>query len=41
MGHDESNCSDRRTFLQAGALATASVLGTSPGAIGTTQDATA
>ena len=31
MAHDESNRTDRRTFLQAGALATASALGTPPG----------
>src|SRR5262249_38306493 len=31
MAHDESNRTDRRTFLQAGALATASALGTAPG----------
>jgi aryl-alcohol dehydrogenase-like predicted oxidoreductase len=31
MAHDESNRTDRRTFLQAGALATASALGTTPG----------
>jgi predicted aldo/keto reductase-like oxidoreductase len=31
MAHDETNLTDRRTFLQAGALATASALGTAPG----------
>jgi len=31
MAHDETNHTDRRTFLQAGALATASALGTAPG----------
>jgi uncharacterized protein len=31
MGHDETNRTDRRTFLQAGALASASALGTAPG----------
>ena len=31
MAHDESNRTDRRTFLQAGALATATALGTAPG----------
>src|SRR5262245_49242836 len=31
MGHDESSCTDRRTFLRAGALATASALATGPG----------
>jgi uncharacterized protein len=33
MANVESNRTDRRTFLQAGALATASALGTAPGAI--------
>ncbi len=32
MRHDESNLTDRRTFLQAGALATAGALGTSAAA---------
>ena len=31
MAHDESSSTDRRRFLQAGALATASALGTVPG----------
>ena len=31
MAHDESNRTDRRTFLQAGALVTASALSTTPG----------
>jgi hypothetical protein len=31
MAHEETNLTDRRTFLQAGALATASALGTAPG----------
>jgi hypothetical protein len=31
MAHNESSHTDRRTFLQAGALATASALGTAPG----------
>ncbi|MGP0065385.1 MAG: aldo/keto reductase [Isosphaeraceae bacterium] len=31
MAHDESSRTDRRTFLQAGALATATALGTAPG----------
>jgi predicted aldo/keto reductase-like oxidoreductase len=31
MSHDETNATDRRTFLQAGALATAAALGTSSG----------
>jgi uncharacterized protein len=30
MAHDDTNRTDRRTFLQAGALATASALGTAP-----------
>jgi uncharacterized protein len=37
MAHDDADLTDRRTFLQAGALATASALGTSPAA--TAQDA--
>ncbi len=32
MSHDETNGTDRRTFIQAGALATAAVLGASAGA---------
>ncbi len=32
MTPDETNRPDRRTFLQAGALAAASALGTAPGA---------
>ncbi len=39
MAADESNRTDRRTFLQAGALATASALGTA--SVGTAQDAAA
>ena len=39
MAHDASNGTDRRTFLQAGALATASALGTAHGLNG--QEATA
>jgi aryl-alcohol dehydrogenase-like predicted oxidoreductase len=31
MSHDETNSTDRRTFLQASALATAAALGASPG----------
>ena len=31
MAHDETNRTDRRTFLQAGALATASAMGLAPG----------
>src|SRR5436309_552271 len=31
MSHDDTNGTDRRTFLQAGALATAAALGTAPG----------
>src|SRR3954453_20398243 len=31
MAHDETNLTDRRAFLQAGALATAATLGTAPG----------
>jgi uncharacterized protein len=31
MAHDETNFTDRRAFLQAGALVTASALGTAPG----------
>src|SRR4051812_34808271 len=31
MPHDETNCTDRRTFLQAGALAPAAALGTAAG----------
>ena len=31
MSHDETNGTDRRTFLQAGALATAAALGAAPG----------
>src|SRR4051794_38616708 len=31
MPHDETNRTDRRTFLQAGALATASAAGMAPG----------
>jgi len=41
MAHDESDRSDRRTFLQAGALATASALAASPGAIDAAQDSAA
>jgi predicted aldo/keto reductase-like oxidoreductase len=33
MSHDETNCTDRRTFLQAGALATASAMTLAPGAV--------
>jgi predicted aldo/keto reductase-like oxidoreductase len=39
MAHDEASLTDRRTFLQAGALATASALGTSAAA--NTQNAAA
>ena len=31
MAHDETNLTDRRTFLQAGALATAATMGSAPG----------
>jgi aryl-alcohol dehydrogenase-like predicted oxidoreductase len=39
MSHDQTNGTDRRTFLQAGALATAAALGAAPGA--EAQDAAA
>src|SRR3954453_5998979 len=31
MSHDETNCTDRRTFLQTGALVTAATLGAASG----------
>src|SRR5690242_10589390 len=39
MIHDELNQTDRRTFLQAGALASASALGAAPGVNASAQDA--
>ena len=41
MAHDESNSTDRRTFLQAGALATASAVSLAAGAKANRQEAAA